>query len=119
MADIKDSISEILGIDGSLAAALVDYESGMVLGEGGSGIDMELAAAGNSEIVKAKLKTMANLGLNEEIEDILITLDSQYHIIRPIHTQKGLFFYVALDKGKANLALARRKILNVEQTLTV
>jgi hypothetical protein len=119
MADIQSSLTEILTIDGAKATSLVDASSGMVLGEAGSGMDMELAAAGNSEVVKAKLKTMESLGLTGAIEDILITLDDQYHIIRPIAKQEGLFLYIVLDKAKSNLALARRKVQNVEQDLTV
>ncbi len=119
MADITTSLEQILTIDGAVCTSLVDYTSGMVLGEAGTGVDMELAAAGNSEVVKAKLETMESLGLDEKIEDILITLDSQYHIIRPIETQKGLFLYIVLDKKKSNLALARRKVQNIEQDLKV
>ncbi len=119
MADIAKSLKEVLTIDGAICTSLVDSTSGMVLGEAGTGVDMELAAAGNSEVVKAKLDTMKSLGLEEKIEDILITLDSQYHIIRPIETQKGLFLYLVLDKNKSNLALARRKVQNIEQELEV
>lgn len=119
MTDINNSLAEIMTIDGALCTSLVDANSGMVLGEEGKGVDMELAAAGNSEVVKAKLKTMESLGLGEKIEDILITLGSQYHIIRPVAGQDGLFLYVVLDKAKSNLALARRKCQNVEADLTV
>ena len=120
MSDIKTSLNELLEIDGAKHAALVDSSSGMVLGDTGStGIDMELAAAGNSQVVKAKLDTMKSLGINEELEDILVTIESQYHILRPIVSEKGLFFYLVLDKSKANLALARRKIQNVEKSLQI
>lgn len=119
MADIKTSLAELLKIDGAKCVSLVDSSSGMVLGEDGSGVDMELAAAGNSEVVKAKMKTMKSLNLKGEIEDILITLDDQYHIIRPMVAQKGLFLYLVLMKDKANLALARRKVQNVEEEMKV
>ncbi len=119
MANIKESLAELMTIDGSKCCSLVDYTSGMVLGEDGSGVDMELAAAGNSEVVKSKMKTMDSLGLNTELEDIMITLGDQFHIMRPMATQKGLFIYLVLDKAKSNLALARRKVLNVEESMTV
>lgn len=119
MSDIKSSLTELLTIDGAKCVSLVDSSSGMVLGEAGSGVDMELAAAGNSQVVKAKMDTMKSLGLKGEIEDILITLDDQYHIIRPMLKQKGLFLYIVLDKAKSNLALARRKVQNIENDLTV
>jgi len=119
MTDIKSSLKEVMTIDGAMCTSLVDANSGMILGEDGSGVDMELAAAGNSQVVKAKLETMKSLGLGESIEDILITLGSQYHIIRPMESQKGLFLYLVLDKNKSNLALARRKVQNIEEALTV
>ncbi|HLS76311.1 MAG TPA: hypothetical protein VK083_05940, partial [Nocardia sp.] len=79
------------------------------------------AAAGNTEVVRAKMRTMDSLGLNDEIEDILITLSGQYHIIRPMtgRKSKGLFLYLALDRGRANLALARHRLKGIEEDLEV
>ena len=119
MANIKQSMDELMMCDGAVCAALVDSTSGMILGQIGSGVDMEVAAAGNTEVVRAKIKTMRALGLNDMIEDILITLGKQYHIIRPMARKEGLFIYLVLDKTKSNLALARRKTADVEKELTV
>lgn len=117
MANVKESLSALLGIDGAMGACMVDYESGMVLGKEGGGVDLDLAAAGNSEVVKAKMETMKNLGIKGEIEDILITLQEQFHIIRPAANHKGIFIYLVLNKTKSNLALARRKVLDVEKNM--
>ena len=112
------TISELLSVDGALAAAVVDYSSGMLLAGGGSSnVDLEIAAAGNTEVVRAKIKTMRMLNLNDQIDDILITLGKQYHIIRPVAANDGVFFYLVLDKARANLALARRKTADVEKEL--
>lgn len=117
MATVSDSLKDLLRTDGALCAALVDANSGMMLGSAGSGLDLELAAAGNTEVVRAKLKTMKSLGLNDSIEDILITLGKQYHIIRPVQAKTGLFLYFVLDKGKANLAMARRACAEIEAVI--
>jgi hypothetical protein len=101
-----------------MCAALVDANSGMMLGSAGAGLDLELAAAGNTEVVRAKLKTMQVLGLNDTIEDILITLGKQYHIIRPLQAKAGIFLYVVLDKAKANLAMARRMCQETETAIS-
>ncbi len=119
MSSVTDSIKTLLTIDGATAAAIVDSNSGMVLGKDGSGVNLDLAAAGNTEVVRAKLKTMKALGIKGGIEDILITLDNQYHVIRPSATKDGLFIYLVLDKSKANLAMARYKVTEVEQAMTV
>lgn len=119
MANIQNSLETILALDGAMCAALVDSSSGMILGEAGSGIDIEVAAAGNTEVVRSKMKTMAALGLNDRIEDILITLGKQYHIIRPCQNHDGIFIYVVLDKQRSNLAMARRKTQDVDGSLEV
>ena len=113
------AVSEMLNVDGALAAAVVDFASGMMLAGGGSpAIDHEIAAAGNTEVVSSKMKTMKMLGLNDVIEDILITLGKQYHLIRPLQKHEGLFLYSVLDKSKSNLALARRSLVDVERNLS-
>jgi predicted regulator of Ras-like GTPase activity (Roadblock/LC7/MglB family) len=114
MANINQSLESLLSIDGAMAAAIVDANSGMVLGKAGSGVDLEVAGAGNTEVVRAKMKTMKALGLKDNIEDILITLGKQYHIIRPAVDKPGVFVYLVLDKAKANLALARLKTAEIE-----
>ncbi|WMJ71437.1 hypothetical protein [Stenotrophomonas sp. 24(2023)] len=106
-----------MAIDGAQAVALVDYESGMLLGDAGAGVDMEVAAAGNTEVIRAKMKTAAALRLDDGIEDMLISLGRAYHIMRPVAKTPGLFFYLVLDRRKANLALARRGVQDVEAAL--
>ncbi|MGM9487052.1 hypothetical protein [Ideonella sp. YS5] len=117
MATIRQTLDELMTCDGAMCAAVVDSESGMMLGSIGSGVDLEVAAAGNTEVVRAKLKTMRSLGLNDVIEDILITLGRHYHLIRPSSRKEGAFLYFVLDKPKSNLALARRKLQDVDKAL--
>jgi len=119
MSNIKESLGKLMEVDGAMAAAIVDSGSGLVLGKEGTGVDLDLAGAGNTEVVRAKMKTMKTLNLNDTIEDILITLGKQYHIIRPVASAEGLFIYLVLIKDRANLALARRKVLDVEAQLKV
>jgi hypothetical protein len=112
-----------MNIEGALGVALVDWESGMPLGTlgGGKYLDLDLAAAGNTEVVQAKMRTMASLNLNDSIEDILITLSKQYDLIRPLANGDGanLFLYLALDRTKADLALARHQLKRIENELNV
>ena len=107
-------------IDGALGAALCDESNGMALAKiGGGSIDLDVAAAGNTEVVKTKMDTMRALDLNDLIEDILITLDTQYHVIRPLPAMQGLFLYLILDKSKSNLAMARYKLKDIEKGITI
>jgi hypothetical protein len=117
------SLKEMMGIDGAIGAVVVDYSSGMALGAlgGSKELDLQVAAAGNTEVVKAKMRTMDSLGMKDSIEDILITLGGQYHLIRPMTGRggKGLFLYLALDRGRSNLAMARHQLRGVEGKLEI
>ncbi len=117
--DYKRSVSSLSSIDGFVGAAIVDSESGMSLAqEGGGGMNLELAAGGNTEVVRAKRKVMRSLNLKDDIEDILISLSKQYHLIRPLHARPTLFFYLVLDRSRANLALARMTLADVEKDIS-
>jgi hypothetical protein len=121
VANVKESLTRILEIDGAIGACVVDSNSGMMLGSegGGSVVNLEVAAAGNTEVVRAKRKTMKALNLSDVIDDILITLGKQYHIIRPLRSNDALFIYLVLDKTKSNLAMARHQLTAAEGALVV
>lgn len=120
MANINPTLEKLQSIDGFVGACIVDSESGMTLGLlGGNGMNLEVAAAGNTEVVRAKRKTMKNLNLRDEIEDILITLNKQYHLIRPTRARPGVFFYLALERSRSNLAMARMTLADVEKDLAI
>jgi hypothetical protein len=124
MGNIDIALKEVMTIDGALGVALVDFNSGLALGVLGGGKDLDLtaAAAGNTDVVRAKMRTMEILNLhNETIEDVLISLTGQYHLIRLLTSRNGsgLFLYVALDRKRANLAMARRQLQQVERNLDV
>ncbi|MFD8951770.1 roadblock/LC7 domain-containing protein [Streptomyces xanthophaeus] len=124
MANVETALKEIMtSIEGALGAAVVDYSSGMALGSTGGGRDLDLsvAAAGNTDVIRAKVRTMEHLGLQDSIEDVLITLGSQYHLILLCtgHGKNSLFLYLVLDKGNANLAMARHQLRRIEADLEV
>jgi hypothetical protein len=125
MMNIDTALKEAMSIGGAIGVALVDYDSGMSLGTSGGGdwLDLEVAAAGNTEVVRSKLRVMASLALNDTIEDILITLHRQYHLIRLLNSvgssRNSLFLYLVLDRERANLALARHYLKRIESDLQV
>ena len=122
--NIEVALKEAMNIDGALGASLVDWGSGMSLGAlgGGKYLDLDVASAGNTEVVRAKMRTMESLSLDDSIEDILITMSRQYHLIRLLRNGRsgqGLFLYVVLDREKANLAYARHTLKRIESDITV
>jgi predicted regulator of Ras-like GTPase activity (Roadblock/LC7/MglB family) len=117
---MQTNLSSAAEIGGFIGACLVDSDSGLMLAsEGGGALDLEAASALNSQVVQAKLQAIEALGLDDHIDDILITLGKQLHLIRPLEKSPNVFIYVALDKKKANLGMARLQVRKLESTLSL
>jgi predicted regulator of Ras-like GTPase activity (Roadblock/LC7/MglB family) len=97
-------------VNGFIGASVVDVESGLPLASNSMrpDFDLDLASAYNSEIVKNKMRTIAALGLEANLEDMLLTLDSQLHLIKLVTAE--IFIYVAADRHSTNLAMLRSSV---------
>ncbi|MCA0044678.1 roadblock/LC7 domain-containing protein [Celeribacter litoreus] len=119
---MSTNISELKNVTGFVGACLVDSETGLMLESESSRVsfDLEAAAAANTEVVRSKNAAMKVLGLDHDhIEDILITLGTQLHLIRPLTDNPSVFLYLALDRQNANLGMARLSLRKVEGTLKI
>ena len=110
-------VDKMLTLKGALAAAIVDYESGMPMasGKNAADFDLEVVAARCSEVMRAKIKTMQRLEMDDEINDIMITLSSQYHFICPVKKKQNMFIYLAVDRKTANVSLCRQMMFAVDK----
>ncbi|WP_343115576.1 roadblock/LC7 domain-containing protein [Ostreiculturibacter nitratireducens] len=111
---MSTDISKTGEISGFVGACLVDLDTGLMLASAGGGaLDLEAAAALHTQVVKAKLDAIITLGLDDIIEDILITLGRQYHLIRPLENNPTVFISLVLDRKGSNLGMARLQLKNV------
>ena len=106
---LEKVLETLLTFDGARCVALVDSETGMILGKAGSGVDIDLAAAGASVTLRARLASIKAMGGEEHIEDVLISLTSQVQIIHPLPRNPSIFTYLIGDKARSSLAMARFK----------
>ena len=109
----EKSLLEVFGrieddVAGVIATAVVDLESGMTLAAktNRSDFDLAVASAYNSELVKQKLKIMRALNLKSSLEDMLLTLTDQFHLIKFLPGGSS-FLYLAADRSGTNLAILR------------
>jgi CheY-like chemotaxis protein len=102
-------------LDGYSAALLIDGQSGVVLGGDGDGAhpDMQTAAAGYCELYRLERELIGDLDDSEHIEDVVITLSSQYHVLHAIRGDASLLLCVVLDRS-ASLGLARYAIAAID-----
>ena len=113
---VQNIINDLPGL---MAVAIVDISSGMSLAShSNSGINPETAAAYNTEVVKQKQKAMTALELQgETIDDILITLTNQLHLIKLVADGKK-FIYLVVNSRDTNLAIAREVVRAQNELLT-
>lgn len=111
------AVRAVMEQKGVESCAIVDIETGECLARAGVAVTGFLETAGmvNAAMLRAKMHFAADQH-HETIEDVLITLDRHYHMIRLVRCSAGhasLFLYAILDKQEANLALSRRKVAEV------
>ncbi|SNR81067.1 hypothetical protein [Hymenobacter mucosus] len=110
MPSSKQAVKEILeALPTLLAVAVVETETGMPLASHSNiaEFDIDTAAAYNTEVVKQKLKAIQALKLNQSVQDILLTLTDQLHLIK-LSPKADKFIYLAVNSRDTNLAVARQ-----------
>jgi len=110
--ELADVIAKIeTEMTGFIAASVVDLESGMTLAAKSvrSDFDLTVASAYNSELVKQKLKIVKALGLKTTLDDILLTLGDQIHLIK-VFPGGHTFLYLAAERASTNLAIVRNAV---------
>ncbi|GAB3836457.1 hypothetical protein LJ737_10300 [Hymenobacter sp. 15J16-1T3B] len=112
MANItpQQAVQNILKeIPSLVAVAVVETETGMPLAHHSNlaTFDAETAAAYNTEVIKQKLKAIQALKLNQTLQDILLTLTDQLHLLK-LSADGGKFIYLAVNSADTNLAMARQ-----------
>ncbi|UOB17571.1 hypothetical protein [Abyssalbus ytuae] len=95
-------------VPGFIALSVTEIDTGVSLlsHTEKADFDPEIASTFNLEVAKAKMAAISALGLKSKIQDILITLDSQIHII-DMAENGDYFIYLAVDSSKANLGMTR------------
>lgn len=120
MKNFKEKLKAIFELDGVLAASIVDTNTGMpLIQDSKSPINLESYCAYMVEVVKSHKKFLTKLNINDKIEDIVINLDKNYHIITFVLKQDNLFIYVILDKENSNLGMTRLVLMQLEEELDI
>ena len=116
MGNAVTQVKRALELEGTLGAPLADAEGGLrpAPAGGDADLDLEPAAAGTTELLRAQVRTIAALRADDTVDDILVSLGKTYHLLRPLRQNRGVFFYLVLDRARANLALARRLLAELE-----
>ncbi|MBL0731162.1 hypothetical protein [Piscinibacter sp. HJYY11] len=114
------ALEVLSALDGLFACAVVDASSGLVLAkqeQPGQPVDLDLAAAASAQLLRTHQHVARQLGLTTEIDEVMTSAGPRHHVMRHATRHKGLFLFAVLDKQRTNLALARYKLMEAEQSL--
>jgi predicted regulator of Ras-like GTPase activity (Roadblock/LC7/MglB family) len=117
---VRIDLGALKQLSGFIGAAVVDSETGLVLGRvAADARNLESAAAGAMDVLRSARRMVQALELDDDVEDVLVSLGAQYHLARTVAKSPAIFLYVSLDRRTANLALARITLKQVEEAITV
>jgi hypothetical protein len=118
---VQGALEDAMEIEGALGVALIDSASGLSLGTAGGSktLNVELAGAGAADFVRAEARAMAAAGVKDAIEDVMITLGKQYHLIRFLGPDLHAFVYIVLDRERANLGMARHRLAAIGRRIAL
>jgi len=117
---LRIDLGALKQLSGFVGAAVVDSETGLVLGRlEPQGRSLEAAAASAMDLVRAARRMVHTLEVDDDVEDIIVALSGQYHMARTVAASPAIFLYVALDRRNANLAVARLTLKQVEASIKV
>jgi hypothetical protein len=116
----SDSLKGLLGIEGLLGCAVVDADTGLVLARqvpDNHPFQLDLAAAGAAQVLRAHRQAATDMGMPDDIEEVMTSGGERHQVLRTSSRHKGLFLFALLDKPHANLALTRYKLMEAEKAL--
>jgi predicted regulator of Ras-like GTPase activity (Roadblock/LC7/MglB family) len=114
------ALEVLAALDGVYACAVVDAGSGLILARQerqDQPVELELAAAASAQLLRTHQHVARQLGLTTEIDEVMTSAGPRHHVMRSAARHKGLFLFAVLDKQRTNLALARYKLMEAEQSL--
>lgn len=106
--NVEQTLDKLMGIDGAIAASIIDTSSGFMLGSRGESFDLEYASAGFTELLNAHEKIVSNLKMGDEVVDFMISYSNMYHLLCPVKQIKGVLVFLVVNRQKVTLALAQR-----------
>ena len=117
----RQALADMLQVDGLLGCAIVDGTTGLVLAREARDdhpADLDLSAAASAQVLRAHRLAARNMGLSEQIDEVMTSAGNRHSVLRLVSRHPDLFLMALLDRNRANLALARYKLMEVDKSLS-
>ncbi|MFI6938661.1 hypothetical protein ACIBI4_05280 [Streptomyces sp. NPDC050418] len=126
MPGIDVTLLEAMGLPGARGATIVDWSCGFAVDSAGEAAEggIEATAGDTAELARILMESAVFTAGHEgadgpPVEDVIVTTFSTYHLIRFVADalDGGVLVHLRLDRDKANLALARRRLQSLAEEL--
>jgi hypothetical protein len=107
---------------GAAIVCLVDSSTAMLLEvspkdrRSASG-DLDVIAVGCTDVVRSQQNLVAAMAGTADVEDIMVAVGDEFHVYHPLHDNSGLFVWAVVDGDRHNLALTRRLMQRLSESL--
>lgn len=109
-------LSPLRQLSGFIDAAVVDGETGFLLGRLGNADsdDLEERSAVCVDLVRAARKFGGIFATQRDFADAIVTMEDKVHLARSLEFNPAIVVYVALERAQANLALSLLTLRNID-----
>jgi len=119
-ARVRQALLDMLPIEGLLACAAVDANTGLVLARElreDQPVDMDVVAAACAQTLREHRQAAGAMGLGGPVEELTTSTAARQQVLRVISRHPGMFVVALLDRQRTNLPLARYKLMELDKAL--
>ena len=110
---MEESLTALSENEGVIACAFAQVSQGKLIAGKGKLEQIERSLTYALDIYESQGNILSALGSDPHTEDVMISFNRQYHLIRPIPSDRDVVVYLVLNKSRSNLARVRGALSNV------
>jgi hypothetical protein len=116
VSGLKESLGQILAVEGVRTAAVIDIATGMVVRSvGAEDAGFATAAAGIADEARMVRTALGPAHPGGDLDEIATVTADRLHVYKVLESRlgEGLLLFVDLDRAQANIALASLQVGHV------
>ncbi len=120
MLNMTEAMIYAMGAPGAVATAFVEFKTARaVAGIGNEHVDFDSVTPTWTEMLLAMMSLGDESTAPDSVNDIVITVGSRHHLLRPLRAKNcsDMYLYLVVDKVEGSIPMARLHLSSVERSL--
>lgn len=122
MLNMTDAMIYAMETPGAVATAFVEFKTARaVAGFGNEHVDFDRVTPTWTEMLHAHLAVTGEGNSHDPVDDMVISTDQRYHILRPLRSPScsDMYLYLVVDRTAGSIPLSRIRLKNLEENLAL